>query len=498
LLVDATQGIQAQTLANFYIAFSQGLEIIPAVNKIDMATADPDAISKQITNAFDKPSNDICLVSAKSGLGVEPLIHQIIQKIPPPVGSVDKAFKSLLFDCTYDKYLGVVCLIAVQDGAIGKGDYITSYHNKRTYQVASVGIMNPDLTPTTKLTAGQVGYVTMNMKHSKEANVGDTFFQSGSEVEPFPGFHPINPMVWAGMYPADSNDYGLLQQSLEKLIINDSSVSLEKESSDSLGQGFRLGFLGTLHMDVFRERLEQEYNAVVINTAPTVPFIVRYKSSSEIKIRNPAEFPDNKMDVDSFLEPMIIGTIVFPSQYLGTILELCIKHRGEQQELTYLDENRIMLKFKFPMSEVLVKFYDSLKSRTSGYATFDYEDAGYQESDIVKINIMLNSKPVDSLSCIVHSSQAQTVARDWVKRLKGVLSRQLFEVVIQAAANNKILARESIKPVRKDVTAKCYGGDMTRKRKLLDKQKAGKKRMKVVGGVELSQEAFLSLIKSDT
>jgi elongation factor 4 len=497
LLVDACQGIQAQTIANFYLAFSQDLAIVPVLNKIDLPGADVPKVCEQIESSLDLDTTDILQVSAKTGLGVEGLFQQIIQKIPAPQGSSQKPFRSLLFDTWYDRYAGVICLIAVKDGILKKGDRIVSGYTKQTYEVNDLGIMYPTRTSCEQLSAGQVGYIVMNMKSTRDASIGDTFHKQGAPTELFPGFSPAKSMVFAGLYPVDSSKHQELQDALDRLTLNDASVSVQKETSASLGQGFRLGFLGTLHMDVFRQRLEEEHDTQVINTMPTVPYIVRYTNKEEKYIHNPSEFPQGieLSKVHCFLEPMVNGTFVFPDEYLGKVIELCSAHRGTQIDCTYIDDSRVMLKYRLPSAEILTSFYDKLKSISSGFATFDYEEGGYEESDIVKVNILLNGKPVDALSCITHRTHSEKVAKLWVHKLKNVIEKQLFEIVIQGAVGAKIVARDSIKAARKDVTAKCYGGDITRKMKLLNKQKESKKRMKkVAGGVELSQEAFLSLM----
>ena len=502
LLVDACQGVQAQTIANFRLAFGEGIKILPVINKVDLPSAQPEKAMQQLQQLFQFDAEAVNCVSAKSGLGVANIFQSIINSIPPPSGDIEKPFRSLLFDSWYDKYVGVVCLIAVKDGSIRKGDRIMSAHTKQSHEITNLGILYPNPTPTANLSAGQVGFVTLNIKSTRDAHIGDTFYRASQPTEVFPGFSPAKSMVFAGMYPVQNHDFAKLAESLGKLTLNDASVSVVKETSVALGQGFRLGFLGTLHMDVFRQRLEEEHEANVINTAPTVPYIIKYKSSKtpQKTIRNPFDFPDLKehAKIEAFLEPMVRGTLVFPDIYIGKLMTLCETHRGRQLELTYLDNNRVMMKYQLPMSEILTQFYDNLKSLSSGYATFDYEDAGYEPSDLVRVDILLNSKPVDALATVVHKSKSEPLAKEWVKRLKKVLDRQLFEIVIQACVNGKVMARESLSPTRKDVIAKCYGGDITRKMKLLEKQKAGKKRMKTVaGGVELSQEAFLTLIRGD-
>ncbi|KAF8938910.1 Translation factor guf1 mitochondrial [Dissophora ornata] len=493
LLVDAAQGIQAQTVANFYLAYGQDIKIIPVINKIDLPSAEPDRVASQIEVAFEMPASECLQISAKSNLNVDRILPTIIENVPPPSGDINKPFKALLFDSWYDTYVGVICLMAVVDGTVKKGDKIVSAFSERRYEVTETGIMYPEQTPTSSLQAGQVGYFVLNMKTLSESHVGDTFFDHKNIGTPMPGFVPAKPMVWAGIFPIDTADFEKLDQSIAKLTLSDSSVMVQKETSTALGQGWRLGFLGTLHMDVFRQRLEQEYDANIIITAPTVPYKIEYRDGSHKLIRNPTEFPD--MDeisakVQRVQEPMVRSTIIFPKEYLGDIMMLCGSRRGTPLEHTYLDESRVLLKYRLPLAEVVTDFHDELKGRSSGFASFDYEEDGYDDADLVKMNIVLNSKPVDALSIILHRSQAETVARDWVKRLKALLSRQLFEIVIQASVGNKVVAREGLSAMRKNVTAKCYGGDVSRKMKLLNKQKEGKKRMKAIGGVEVSQEAF--------
>ncbi|KAJ3365522.1 hypothetical protein HDU91_002199 [Kappamyces sp. JEL0680] len=500
LLVDATQGIQAQTIANFFLAFGQDLSIFPVINKVDLPSANVERVKAQIEATFELDTRDTKCISAKTGLNVPSLFPEIITKIPPPEGDVSKPFRALLFDTWYDKYAGVICLLAVKDGSIKKGDKIVSGYTGLAYEVNDLGIMFPTKTSTPSLSAGQVGYVAMNLKTTRDANIGDTFYRMGSPTERFPGFSPAKSMVFAGLYPLDASKHAELSDALDRLTLNDASVTVHKETSTSLGQGFRLGFLGTLHMDVFRQRLEEEYSTTVINTIPTVSYTVEYEDGTSAMIRNPSDFPEGLAlsKVKAFWEPMVVGTFVFPDQYLGAIIELCQTHRGEQIDCTYIDDNRVMLKYRLPMAEILTQFYDTLKSCSSGYASFDYEEAGRQESDLVKVNILLNGKPVDALSAITHRSHALKVAKSWVGKLKTVIDRQLFEITIQGAINSKVVARDVIKATRKDVTAKCYGGDITRKMKLLNKQKAAKKQMKkVAGGVELSQEAFLSLMTTE-
>ncbi|KAJ1956316.1 Translation factor guf1 mitochondrial [Dipsacomyces acuminosporus] len=497
LLVDAAQGIQAQTVANFYLAFGEGLEVIPMLNKVDLPTAEPERTAQQIESAFEIGSDNIIRISAKTGLGIEQVLPAVIEQTPPPTGSIDKPFKALLFDTWYDTYVGVVCLMAVKDGIVKRGDKIVSSHSGTKYEVSEVGIMHPEQTPAGMLQVGQVGYIVCNMKSIAEAHVGDTFYRDKHPVEALPGFVPAKSMVFAGVFPIDAGEFDRLNESIQKLTLNDSSVSVHKETSAALGQGWRLGFLGTLHMDVFRQRLEEEYDANVLITSPTVPYQIKYRDGTTKFIRTPADFPDSQAiqdTIESTLEPFVLATLIFPEKYLGNMLELCSSHRGDILNHTFIDETRVMLKCRLPMAEIVTDFYDKLKSKSQGFASFDYEEAGYDASDLVKMEVLLNSEPVDALAAVMHKNSVVTVGRDLAKRLKDVIRRQLFDIIIQTAANGKIVARETVKQLRKNVTAKCYGGDITRKMKLLNRQKEGKKRMKKIGKVELPQEAFLSIM----
>ncbi len=495
LLVDAAQGVQAQTMANFYLAFEQDLTIIPIMNKIDLPNADPERIANQFVNLFDFKKEDIISASAKINLGIPEIFEAVIERIPPLTVSSQKPLRALLFDSWFDEYRGVVCLIALHDGIIKKGDVISLAQASSNYEVLEVGLMYPEPTPTNVLYAGQVGYLITGMKTIKEAQIGDTIYHAKKSVVLFPGFKPAKPMVFAGIFPVDSDEIEILAEAIEKLTLNDASVSVEKKTSAALGIGFRCGFLGMLHMEVFKQRLEQEYNIAVIATAPSVLYQIKMAHTGEIvSIENPSEFPERNY-IDEILEPMIDATIIVPQQYLGNVISLCEEKRGRQQNLTYLDESRIILKYRLPLNEVAMEFYGQLKSISSGYASFDYEVCGYEPAKLVKMDILLNGKAVDALSIIIHIDRAYYIGRDLTQRLQKVIHRQLFEVIIQAAIGAKIIARERVAPLRKDVTAKCYGGDITRKRKLLEKQKEGKKKMKQVGSVEVPQEAFLSLLK---
>jgi len=494
LLVDAAQGVQAQTMANFYLAFEQDLPMVPIINKVDMATADPEKIAKQLTHLFDFKRENMIMASAKTGLGMQEVLAAVVNHIPAPDGSTEKPLKALLFDSWFDEYRGVVCLIALHDGIIRKRDNITLAQSGRRYEVLELGLMYPDEQPMNALYAGQVGYLIAGMKTVQEARVGDTIFHIKNKVEPLPGFKPAKPMVFAGIYPVVSTDFEPLRDAIEKLTLNDASVSVEKKTSTALGLGFRCGFLGLLHMDVFRQRLEQEYGLAVIATAPSVMYKITLTSGKTISVERPSEFPD-PATIDHVGEPIIDATIIVPKKFLGNIIKLCEEKRGTQTDLSYLDENRIILRYKLPLNEVATDFYDQLKSLSSGYASFDYEEAGYEPGKVVKMDILLNGKPVDALSVIVHKDRAYTVGKELTKRLGKLIHRQLFEVAIQAVIGAKVIARETISAMRKNVTAKCYGGDVSRKRKLLEKQKAGKKRMKQIGNVEVPPEAFLSILK---
>ena len=495
LLTDACQGVEAQTMANFYLAFDQNLTVIPVINKIDMLNAQPDRIAAQLEKLFDFQQEDILLASGKSGIGITEILQAIIDRIPQPTGSTQQPLKALLFDSWFDDYRGVVCLIAVHDGVIKKGDMVQLAQTDEEYEVLEIGLMYPEETPMNALYAGQVGYVITGMKTVKEARVGDTIFHVKKPVTPFPGFKPAKPVVFAGIFPVEGEDFDMVRDAIEKLTLNDASVTVEKKSSPALGLGFRCGFLGLLHMDVFKQRLEQEHGVSVIITAPSVLYKLKMEHTGKVvDIENPSDFPDASQ-IEEIMEPIINATIIVPKKYLGNVITLCEEKRGIQKDMNFLDDERVILKYKLPLNEVATDFYDQLKSLSSGYASFDYEEAGYEPAKLVKMDILLNGKPVDALSCIVHEDKAYYLGRELAERLRKAIPRQLFEVAIQAAIGAKIIARESVSALRKDVTAKCYGGDISRKRKLLEKQKEGKKRMKQVGNVEVPQEAFLTILK---
>ncbi|XP_065261544.1 translation factor GUF1, mitochondrial [Emys orbicularis] len=502
LVVDANEGIQAQTMANFYLAFEAQLAIIPVINKIDLKNADPERVEKQIEKLFDISKDECIRISAKLGTNVEKVLQEVIETVPPPSVNIRDPLKALVFDSTFDHYRGVIANIALFGGEVQKGHKIVSAHTRKTYEVNEVGILTPNEQPTHKLYAGQVGYLIAGMKEVTEAQIGDTLYLHKQPVEPLPGFKSAKPMVFAGMYPVDQSEYNNLKSAIEKLTLNDSSVTIHRDSSLALGAGWRLGFLGLLHLEVFNQRLEQEYNASVILTAPTVPYkavlssakLIKEHGKEEITVINPAEFPD-KSSVSEYLEPTVLGTIITPDEYIGKIITLCQTRRAVQKDMMYIDEHRVMLKYIFPLNEIVVDFYDALKSLSSGYASFDYEDAGYQAADLVKMDILLNGNSVEELGTVVHKDKAYAVGKAMCERLKDAIPRQLFEIAIQAALGSKVIARETVKAYRKNVLAKCYGGDITRKMKLLKRQAEGKKKMRKIGNVEVPKDAFISVLK---
>ncbi|XP_021417041.2 translation factor Guf1, mitochondrial isoform X3 [Oncorhynchus mykiss] len=480
LIVDANQGIQAQTVANFYLAFEAQLTIIPVINKIDLKNADPERVEKQIEKVFDIPSEECIRISAKLGTNVEQVLQEVVKRLPP----------------------GVVANIALFGGYLSKGDRIISAYLGKSYEVNELGLLRPDEHPTDRLYAGQVGYVIAGMKEVKEAQIGDTLYHQKHLVEALPGFKPAKAMVFAGMYPMDQSDYSALRSAVEKLTLNDSSVTVQRDSSLALGAGWRLGFLGLLHMEVFNQRLEQEYNASVIVTAPTVPYkailssakLIKEHGKEEITIVNPAQFPDRSV-VKEYLEPMVMGTIITPDDYIGKIMSICLNRRAVQKNMVYIDDHRVMMKYLFPLNEIVVDFYDLLKSMSSGYASFDYEDAGYQAAHVIKMDILLNGKPVEELTTIVHKDRAYSAGKAMCERLQDAIPRQMFEIAVQAAIGSKVIARETIKAYKKNVLAKCYGGDVTRKMKLLKKQAEGKKKMRYIGTVQVPKDAFINVLK---
>ncbi|XP_060065246.1 translation factor Guf1, mitochondrial-like [Ylistrum balloti] len=502
LLVDANQGVQAQTMANFFLAFERNLTVIPCLNKIDLYNAKPEMVLEQLHNVFETDPNDVLKISAKVGTGIEDLLTAIIERIPPPPGDRDKPLKCLVFDSQYDQYRGAVGNVLVMDGSVKKGDKIMSLFSRKSYEVQGTGILHPNEKLVNVLYAGQVGFIHANIKKISDFQVGDTFCHQKSPVEPLPGFKPAVPMVFAGIFPSDQSQLPSLKAAITKLTLNDSSVAVSLENSAAIGQGWRLGFLGMLHMDVFCQRLEQEFGASVIITAPNVHYRVRIKGKKNIKIYgdeivdvlNPCKLPDLSI-IEEFQEPMILATIIIPDQYLTTVLSLCLSRRGEPQEQTYIDQNRLVIRCIFPLNEVLVDFYDELKSVTSGYASFDYDDHGYRTSDLAKVEFHINKLPVEEMTMICHMSSSKRRGKEICARLKEVIPRQLTYVTIQAVVHGNIVAREDIKPIKKDVLAKCYGGDVTRKNKLLNKQADYLKKLKQVGTVKIPKDTFIKVLK---
>ncbi|KAH8821124.1 GTP-binding protein-like protein GUF1 [Xylogone sp. PMI_703] len=497
LLVDASQGVQAQTVANFYLAFSQGLTLVPVINKVDLPSADPPRALEQMKTAFELEPENAVLVSAKTGLNVEAILPNVIKQIPAPVGDNTKPLRLLLVDSWYDNYKGVILLVRIFDGEVKAGDHVVSFATGKKYFVGEVGVMYPEQTPQNRIRAGQVGYIYFNpgMKKSQEALSGDTFTTVGSEnvVEPYPGFEEPKSMVFVAAFPVDQSDHGHLEDSINQIVLNDRSVTMQKESSEALGAGWRLGFLGTLHCSVFEDRLRQEHGASIIITPPTVPFKVIWIDGTETVIQNPAEFPD--MDathtrVAELQEPYVSATITLPEEYLGKVIELCEANRGEQNEINFFTATQVILKYDLPLAQLVDDFFGKLKGATKGYASLDYEDAGWRRSNIVKMQLHVNKEPVDAVSRVVHASQVEKIGRQWVTKFKEHVERQMYEVVIQAVAGRRIVARETIKPFRKDVLAKLHASDVSRRRKLLEKQKEGRKKLKAVGNITIDHKAF--------
>lgn len=497
LVIDASQGIEAQTLANVYLALEHDLEIIPVINKIDLPSADPERVKQEVEDVIGIDASEAVFVSAKTGFGIDKVLEAIVKKIPPPEGKVDGPLKALVFDSKFDAYKGVVLYIRVVDGVIRKGMQIKMMATDKDFEVTEVGMFKPEPVAVAELSAGQVGFFAAAIKNVKDARVGDTVTDSVNPAPaPLPGYRKATPMVYCGLYPVDNSDYDNLRDALEKLQLNDASLVFEPETSLALGFGFRCGFLGLLHMDVIKERLEREYNLALITTAPNVIYSV-FLTDGEVRlVDNPALFPDPTV-IEHVEEPYVGATIIAPKDYVGPVMELSQEKRGEYQNMTYLDENRVMIHYDLPLSEIIYDYFDRLKSATKGYASLDYELKGYRPSSLVKVDILLNGEPVDALSAIVHRENAQRRGRQLVEKLRSLIPRQMFEIPVQAAVGNKVVARETVRAMRKDVLAKCYGGDITRKRKLLEKQKEGKKRMKQVGSVELPQEAFMAILKMD-
>lgn len=495
LVVDAAQGIEAQTLANAYLAVENDLELIPVINKIDLPNADPDAVKEQIEDVLGIDASEAILVSAKTGQGVKEVLEAIVHLVPPPQGDRDGELQALIFDSHFDPYKGAIPYVRVVNGEVKKGTKVYMMGTEKTFDVVEVGVFSPQQKPVAKLEAGDVGYIAASIKNVKDTQVGDTVTDAADPaIEPLPGYRKAMPMVYCGIYPIENNDYDNLKDALEKLALNDSALEYDPETSAALGFGFRCGFLGLLHMEIFEERLEREYNLDLITTAPSVDYMV-YQTNGDIRhISNPSDMPEIQK-IDHLEEPFVKATIMTPKDYIGSIMELVQERRGIFGNMEYITTTRVMLTYDIPLSEVIYDFFDQLKSRTRGYASLDYEFAGYRRSELVKLDILVNGDLVDALSVIVHKDNAYRRGRQLTEKLRKLIPRQLFEVSIQAAIGNKVIARESVKALRKNVIEKCYGGDISRKRKLLEKQKEGKKRMKQMGNVEIPQEAFMAVLQ---
>ena len=497
LVIDASQGIEAQTLANVYLALDHNLEIIPVINKIDLPSADVEKVKREIEEVIGIDAQDAVLVSAKSGEGVPEVLEAIVNRIPAPKTDPSAPTRALIFDSHFDSYRGIISYVRVVDGTIASGMKVQMMHSGRSFEVTEVGVFRPSLTAMPELGPGQVGYVIAGIKNLKEVQVGDTITDAARPAkEPLPGYRKVTPMVYCGMYPVESSEFDNLREALEKLQLNDASLTFEAETSAALGFGFRCGFLGLLHMDVVQERLEREYQMSLVITAPNVIYRVRKTDGEVLFIDNPSRMPVPQV-IEAIGEPYVKATIIVPNDFVGAIMELSQEKRGEFKDMKYMDTTRVMLTYHLPLSEIIYDYFDRLKTVSRGYASLDYELIDYQESDLVKMDILLNEEPVDALSIIVHREKSVYRGRQLVEKLRGLIPRQLFAIPVQAAIGNKVIARETISALRKDVLAKCYGGDITRKRKLLEKQKEGKKRMKQVGSVELPQEAFMAVLKRD-
>ncbi|MGN1386758.1 MAG: translation elongation factor 4 [Bacillus sp. (in: firmicutes)] len=497
LVVDAAQGIEAQTLANVYLALDNNLEIIPVINKIDLPSADPERVRNEIEEVIGLDASDAVLASAKAGIGIEDILEQVVELVPPPQGDPSAPLKALIFDSLYDAYRGVVAYIRVVDGSVKAGDKIKMMATGKEFEVIEVGVFTPKSTVVDELNVGDVGYLTAAIKNVGDTRVGDTITNAkNGATEPLPGYRTLNPMVYCGLYPIDSARFNDLREALEKLQLNDSALQFEPETSQALGFGFRCGFLGLLHMEIIQERIEREFKIDLITTAPSVIYHVNMTDGSEVIVDNPSNMPDPQK-IESVEEPYVKATMMAPNEFVGAIMELCQQKRGIFIDMQYLDETRVSIVYEMPLSEIVYDFFDQLKSGTRGYASFDYELIGYKPSKLVKMDILLNAETVDALSFIVHRDFAYERGKVIVEKLKDLIPRQQFEVPVQAAIGQKIIARSTIKAMRKNVLAKCYGGDISRKRKLLEKQKEGKKRMKQVGSVEVPQEAFMAVLKMD-
>lgn len=497
LIVDASQGIEAQTLTNVYLALDNDLEILPVINKIDLPSARPDEIKLEIEEIIGLDASNVPLISAKEGTNIEQVLEQVIELLPPPKGDDDKPLKALIFDSVYDSYKGAICLIRVFDGTVKAGTRIKMMATGKEYDVTEVGIFNPKMMDVDSLSAGEVGYLCASIKNVADTKVGDTVTLADGGIDtPLPGYKQVSPMVYSGIYPADGAHYDDLKDALEKLKLNDASLVYEPEVSTALGFGFRCGFLGLLHMEIIEERLEREFDLDLVTTAPSVSYQVIKTDGSMLLVENPSNLPPQS-EIEYMEEPLVRAFLYTPPEYVGTIMELCQDKRGTFVDLEYLDKQRVKIEYEIPLNEIIYDFFDSLKSRTRGYASLDYEIIGYRRSDLVKLDLLLNGEICDALSLIVHKDKAYARGRGIAEKLKDVIPRQMFEIPIQASIGNKVIARETVKAMRKDVLAKCYGGDITRKKKLLEKQKEGKKRMRQVGSVSVPSEAFMSILKFD-
>lgn len=497
LIVDAAQGIEAQTLANVYLALDNNLEIIPVINKIDLPSAEPDRVAQEVEDVIGLPKEDCIPASAKNGIGIEEILEAVIENVPPPSGDPEAPLKGLIFDSLYDPYRGVIVYIRILEGTVKPGDKIKMMSTGKEFEVQELGVFTPKPDYRDELTVGDVGFLTASIKNIGDTRVGDTVTSADNPTnEPLPGYRRLNPMVFCGLYPIDTNDYNDLREALEKLQLNDASLQFEAETSQALGFGFRCGFLGLLHMEIIQERIEREFNIELITTAPSVIYQVHLTDGEVLKIDNPSLMPDQQK-IERIEEPYVRAEIMVPNDFVGAVMELCQKKRGDYIDMQYLDQTRVTITYELPLSEIVYDFFDKLKSSTKGYASFDYEIIGYKESRLVKMDILLNGEKVDALSVIVHRDSAYQRGKAIVEKLKELIPRQQFEVPVQASIGQKIIARSTIKAMRKNVLAKCYGGDVSRKRKLLEKQKEGKKRMKSVGSVEIPQEAFMSVLSMD-
>ena len=497
LVVDASQGIEAQTLANVYMAMDMNLEIIGVVNKIDLPGAEPETVKQEMENVLGLDQTEIISISAKLGIGIEEVLEAIVEKIPPPKGDLQGELRALIFDSYFDAYKGAISYIRMDSGELRKGDMIRMMSSGKDFEVTEIGVLSPFMTAVESLKAGEVGYLAAAIKNVTDTMVGDTITLAAKPArQPLEGYQEVKPVVFCGLYPLENNDFERLRDALEKLKLNDSSLVYEPESSDALGLGFRCGFLGLLHLEIVKERLEREYDLTLMATAPSVIYRLMLTDGTEISVRNPSHWPDPQR-ISQVLEPYVKASIMVPNEYVGPIMELCQEKRGQFINMEYLTPHRVVLSYSLPLAEILVDFFDGLKSRTRGYASLDYDLRGYEASDLVKLDIMLNGETVDALSTICHKDKAYYRARALVERLRRIIPRQMYEVAIQASIGNRVIARESVKAMRKDVLAKCYGGDITRKKKLLEKQKEGKKRMKQIGRVEVPRDAFMSVMEID-